>query len=312
MHPGIIPIFQPASAQVGEIAHLFTMVLVICGGILAIVTGLVIYCAIFFRRKEGAAEPRQIFGQKKLEIVWTAVPVCILIVFFILTVKAVSFSDPPADQKPDLIVIGHQWWWEVRYPNLGITTANEVHIPAGKKLLVLLKSADVIHDFWVPQLAHKMDMVPGHPNHIWLEADTPGTYQGSCGEFCGAQHAWMRFVVIADTEAQFADWTKQQLEPSPNPSGAAALHGEQTFNQMVCASCHSLSGVSTNKYAAPDLSHLADRQTLGAGVLENTPENLALWLKNPAAIKPGCRMPNLKLTGAQVTNLVDFLEPRHD
>jgi len=217
-------------------------------------------------------------------------------------------SDPAPDRKPDLLVISHQWWWEARYPQTGVVTANEIHIPVGVTWLLTLESADVIHDFWVPRLGPKMDVVPGHPNHLWLEADKPGIYLGTCSEFCGAQHAQMHFLVFAQTAAEFEVWQKQQEKPVAHLLSESSKKGSKLFQQLTCINCHTINGTNAKGQAAPDLTHFASRQTLGAVILPNTPENLALWLKNPQAVKPAILMPNLKLTDAQVGNLTDYLE----
>jgi cytochrome c oxidase subunit 2 len=171
-----------------------------------------------------------------------------------------------------------------------------------------LESADVIHDFWVPELARKIDMVPGHPNQIWLEADQPGTYRGECAEFCGAEHARMRFLVIAESPAQFAAWQDEEKNSAAVPVTDSARQGLKVFTEMTCVNCHSIRGASTVASAAPDLTHLAGRETIAADALANTQTNLFRWLQNPQAVKPGCFMPTLKLTGAQMNNLVNYLE----
>ena len=309
MQFGFGPIFRPMSPQAGAITGLFSVVLVICAIILAIVCGLVGYCVWRGRAKPDAPDPGQIFGHRKLEITWTAIPFAIVVFIFGLTARVMSSSDPPKNREPDLIVTARQWWWDACYPAEGVRAANEIHIPTGKPLLVRLESADVIHDFWVPQLSRKIHAVPGHPNEIWLEADQAGTYQGACAEFCGTQHAWMRFLVIAESPAEFESWTRQQLQPvAENDDGGAAVRARKILQQFACMNCHAISGLSTNGSAGPDLTHLAGRQTLGAGVLGNTTDNLALWLKNPQAIKPGCLMPDFKLTGRQAHDLAEFFE----
>jgi cytochrome c oxidase subunit II len=301
-----ITVFDPASPQGRAISHLFLAVLIICGVILAIVTGLVAYSLIRSRARPGAGEPRQVFGSRRLEILWTVVPFLVLVWIFVLTVRAMRDSDPSASGPPDLVVIGHQWWWEVRYVEPAVITANEIHIPVGKRLSVELASADVIHDFWAPQLARKMDMIPGWTNHIWLQADRPGTYLGACAEYCGAEHAWMRFLVIAHPPAEFAAWAAHQARPARAPAIGPEERGRQLFLQKTCVNCHTIQGVSAITNVAPDLTHLASRRALGAGVLQNTPANLARWLKNPQAIKPGCKMPNLNLVETEVDNLVSY------
>jgi cytochrome c oxidase subunit 2 len=302
------PIFNTASSQTAAIADLFKLVLIICAVILLVVASMVGVSLIRFRERVGAAEPRPFFGNRKLEIIWTVGPMLIVICLFALTARAMRQADPPANQPPDLIVIGHQWWWEIRYPQNGVTTANEIHIPTGKKFLVRLESADVIHDFWVPALARKMQLIPGQTNHIWLADDAPGNYSGECVEYCGVQHAWMRFFVIAESSADFAAWLQNQENSAASPATDSAQNGLKLFQTLTCINCHSIRGVSVAANAAPDLTHLADRTILGAGVLSNTETNLFRWLKNPQDFKPGCFMPNLKLTDAQAGTLTSYLE----
>jgi cytochrome c oxidase subunit 2 len=308
MSTSFSPIFDNASSQAAAISGLFKVVLVICGVILAIVTSMVGVSLIRFRQRTGEGEPRPYFGNRKLEIIWTVGPALIIIWLFVLTARGMRQSDPPANRQPDLIVIGHQWWWEVRYPQTGVVTANEIHIPVGRKWLVRLESADVIHDFWVPALARKMQMIPGQTNHIWLEANAPGTYDGTCAEYCGAGHSWMRFSVIAELPAEFDTWLRGQENAAAMPTTDSAQTGLKIFQTMTCINCHSIRGVFVAANAAPDLTHLADRTILGAGVLSDTKTNLFRWLKNPQDFKPGCFMPNLKLTDAQAGALVSFLE----
>jgi cytochrome c oxidase subunit 2 len=180
-------------------------------------------------------------------------------------------------------------------------------MPAGAKWLVQLDSADVIHDFWVPQLAPKMDVVPGHTNFMWLEASKAGKYDGTCAEYCGCQHAWMRFSVIAESQQNFDAWMAGQSKPATAPRTELAQQGLNTFRDMSCINCHSISGASTAAHPAPDLTHFADRDMMGGGILSTTDANLHAWLKDPQAIKPGCLMPNLKLTDDQLDGLVSYL-----
>jgi cytochrome c oxidase subunit 2 len=308
MRASFSQIFDPASSQAAAISDLFKVVLIICAVILLIVASMIGISLIRFRHHPGTVEPRPFFGNRKLEIIWTVGPTLIVICLFALTARGMRQADPPATQPPDLIVIGHQWWWEIRYPPSDVTTANEIHIPVGRKLLVRLESADVIHDFWVPALARKMQLIPGQTNHIWLADDAPGNYSGECVEYCGAQHAWMRFSVIAESPADFAAWLHNQENSAASPATDSAQNGLKLFQTLTCINCHSLRGVSVAANAAPDLTHLADRKILGAGILSNTETNLFRWLKNPQAIKTGCFMPNLKLTDAQVGSLTSYLE----
>ncbi len=183
---GGISTFNPSSPQAQSISNLFVWNLVIAGIIFALILGLVIYIAIRYRGRPGVGEPPQVFGHSRLEITWTISPAVVLLVMFGFMIASMRTADPPVgDQPPDLVVTGWQWWWQVQYPASSVVTANEIHIPVGKRLLVRIEGGDVIHDFWVPQLGPKRDMVPGHPNHLWLEADAPGTYLGACAEYCG-------------------------------------------------------------------------------------------------------------------------------
>ncbi len=302
-------VLSPASPEAHAISHLFVYMLVIAALILAVVAGLVVYIIIRFRGRPGDAEPRQISGNRTLEIVWTAIPLAIVTSLVVFTIYTMRVVDPGAGQrKPDLVIIAHQWWWEVHYPHSGVVTANEVHMPVGRHWLVRVESADVIHDFWVPRLGRKIDAIPGHPNHIWLQVDAPDTYLGSCAEYCGAGHAWMRIRVIAQTPEAFAAWEKQQLATPPPPTAEEAVAGEKLFLDRTCANCHTIAGTAAKGAIGPDLTHLADRETLAAGALTNTPDNLATWLRNPDAVKPGANMPNLDLSAGQIKELVAYLE----
>jgi cytochrome c oxidase subunit 2 len=292
----------PASPQAAAISNLFVGTLIFLGAILALVAFLVIYAVIRYRDRPGAPEPPQIFGWRKLEIAWTVVPVLSLAVLAGFMVRTMAVGDPPtSDAKPDLRIVAHQWWWEIYYLKSGVVTANEVHIPVGKRLLVDFRSADVIHDFWVPELGRKIDIVPGHPNRLWIEADRGGTYLGVCAEFCGNEHAWMRILAIADSPEEFAAWIKQQAGSPPKPVTADEQLGAKIYRENICTNCHLRS-------VGPDLTHIASRRTLAAGALENTPENLAAWLRDPDGFKPGSNMPNFKLSDGEVRALVAYLE----
>lgn len=276
---------------------------------LVVVTG-VLWTVVRYRsRVLGASEPRQIFGSPNLEILWTVVPLLIVTGLFIVTVRAMVFIDAPQDstQPPDLVITGHQWWWEARYPG-GVVAVGDVHIPASRRLRARIESADVIHDFWAPELARKMDAVPGRWSYLWLEADTPGAYSGTCSEFCGAQHAWMRFRVIAEPEPDFNAWLTRQAQPSPEPTGVA-VEGARLFQSKKCADCHSVSAtVATPGAKGPNLAHLATREFLGGGIARNTPDALSLWLTNPQAAKPGNRMPDTPLSANERAALLAYLE----
>jgi cytochrome c oxidase subunit 2 len=303
--------FTPASTLAQPIAHLFVVVGMVMIAILLLVTALVLYASFRYRYRPGAREPHQEFGRRGLEIAWTVAPLILLVYIFTITVHAMHRADPEVSQNrlPDMLIVGHQWWWEARYLDSHVLAANEIHIPTGKLFLVRLESADVIHDWWVPQLGRKMDAVPGHPNLFWLEADAPGTYLGTCAEYCGAEHAWMRIRVIAEPQVAFEGWTAQQLAiPSTAAMSADAKDGEKLFQKLTCSNCHSVSGFTQDTGVGPNLTHIAGRETLAAGVRTNTPENLAKWLANPQAVKPESHMPNFQLTNEQVRYLTAYLE----
>jgi cytochrome c oxidase subunit 2 len=285
------------------------IVTVIGAVVLLIVAGMIVVFGLRYRGRPGAADPPPTFGNRRLEAVWFAVPLGIVLVLFGLSVSVARDVEPStAGRDPDLILIGHQWWWEVVYPQTGAITANEIHIPVGTRLLMQLESIDVIHDFWVPEIGPKRDAIPGHPNRLWIAADRPGTFLGACAEFCGTQHAWMRLRVIAQPQAEFDAWLRGQALPLARPATAEGARGQQLFASRTCASCHAVEGTARAAAVGPNLAHLAQRETLGAGVIPNTHENLTRWLKDPQAIKPGSLMPDLNLTDAEVTALVAYLE----
>ena len=276
--------------------------------IFVIVTGAITFSIFRFRARAGEPDPRQILGNHKVEIAWTIVPFLIVIFLFVITLSAMNRADPPPAPAPDLVITGHQFWWQVDYPRSGVTTANEIHIPTGKPLSVRLESADVLHEFWVPKLTRKESNVPGQPNHIWLQADKAGNYIGQCSEFCGTQHAWMRILVVADEPAQFETWQRAQLQPAHAPVNDAAAKGRAVFQTTSCINCHAINGVpGANLRVAPDLTHVGSRKQLASGMIDNTPANMRLWLKSPQHIKPGALMPDFTLTDEQLDQLATYL-----
>ena len=303
--------FTTVSPQAHAITQLMVILFAICAGIFVLVAWLVAHAAIRFRHRAGASEPLQVIGSTRVETLWTAGPLLLLVVIFALTVAAARAADPstPPSGVPDVLIIGHQWWWEIRYPSQRIVTANELHLPTGARQLLELRSADVIHDFWVPQLGRKMDMVPGHPTRLWVEADEPGTFLGACAEFCGAEHAWMRLRVVADSPDGFARWVAAERAPAQAAGGGAASDaGAREFEQLTCSNCHAIEGTSFTARIGPDLTHLSHRAKLAGELLDNTPVNLANWIAHPDTLKPGSHMPNLHLSPTQVDSLVEYLE----
>jgi cytochrome c oxidase subunit II len=236
-----------------------------------------------------------------------ALPVVVLVplaVFMLVTADRVA---PSGDTELEIRVIGHQYWWEIEYPG-GVTTANELHIPARTPVRILLETDDVIHSFWIPELGGKTDMIPGEQTESILEADEPGRYLGQCAEFCGIQHARMRMVVIAQGPAEFDAWLEEQAAPAAEPAGEAARRGRATFTEVGCASCHTVRGTSADGELGPDLTHVAGRSTLAAVTLPNTRGNLGGWIADPQSTKPGALMPPAPVTGPELLDLIAYLE----
>jgi cytochrome c oxidase subunit 2 len=282
------------------------LILVLVGALLAL--GLFRYST---RADAARGTPPASHERIELEVAWTVGPALVLLAIAIPTVRVTFRTEakaPPAHVLR-VDVTAHQWWWEVRYPRLGVVTANEIHLPAGQPVRLKLRSADVIHSFWVPQLGGKRDVVPGHANTIVLVPRVPGVYLGQCAEFCGLSHANMRFRVFVDRPEEFARWKEHETATAVT-SGAPddpIVAGERLFASSPCVTCHTVTGVSAG-LRAPDLTHFGSRTTFAGGTLANTPENLAAWLRHPAALKPGAQMPDLGLPPEQVGQLVAYLE----
>lgn len=304
---------DPISPLAQASVDLFNLSLAISTVIVLFVAGLVIYMIPRFRSR-GPGEPRQDFGNRRLEIAWTIVPVALLAIVLSLTLPVMGQQEVETSKaggpslQPDVVVTGRQWWWEVRYPASGVAAANEIHLPVGKRVLVQLVGGDVIHDLWIPQLGPKMDAVPGQPNWLWLQAQQPGTYQGVCAEYCGTEHAWMLVRAIAMAPAEYNAWLTANTQPAAAPSGGNAAHGAQLFAQRTCISCHAIAGTAAQALAGPNLTHVASRQIIGAGVLDNNPENMARWLRNPQEVKPGNHMPSVRLSEDEVRDLTAYME----
>ncbi|HUY28129.1 MAG TPA: cytochrome c oxidase subunit II [Candidatus Binataceae bacterium] len=268
---------------------------------------------VFSTRVGEAAAPWSAASDLKLEVAWTLGPALILLMISIPTVRTIFRSQPnlPPNGSLEIEVVAHQWWWEFQYPGKDhIITANELHIPTGVPIRLSLKSADIIHSFWVPQLGGKRDVVPGQINELTFEATVPGMYPGQCAEFCGESHANMRFRVFVDSPRQFAEWEKAQ---SAAPIAAAlikdpaAAAGAQAFSNSPCTACHRIDGVSKGTIG-PDLTHFGSRATMASGIESNTPAHVAQWIINPGHVKPGAQMPAFGLGGKQLDDLVAYLE----
>lgn len=234
-------------------------------------------------------------------------PLVLITIVFALTLVAMRAIPDEAPDGLAIEVTGHQWWYEVRYPDAGVVTANEVHIPAGEPVELRLTSADVIHSFWVPALAGKIDLLPDGVNTLVLQADQPGTYLGDCAEFCGLQHTLMQIRVIAHDEEGFERWVDEQAEPAAPPQGEVAQRGEELF-MANCAECHTVAGTPASGREGPDLTHLGSRQTLATGALENTSMSLREWVSDPHTVKEGVDMPATELDGDELEALLAYLE----
>ena len=315
--------FDPVSPPAEAIRNLAVLVLAITAFIFVVVEGILIYSIIRFRRRAaaGTEEPPQVYGSKPIEVAWTAAPA--LVVFVLVLVSARTLWEvnvpPPSPREGDdtlfVTVVGSQWWWEFTYDRyngreLGFTTANELHIPAGEKgvprpVYLTLKSADVCHSFGVPRLGGKTDLIPGRTNSMWFQTDKPGLYLGQCAEYCGTQHANMLLRVVVESPSDFEAWLANERKPAVEQPDVRA--GRSAFLGQSCVNCHRVRGTPARGSYAPDLTHLMSRKTLASGMFENTPEILRRWLADPQRIKPGCLMPAFGLGDRERDDIVRYL-----
>ena len=307
-------IFAPVSTPAFAIRELAMFVLGITGVIFVVVAGLGVYVLVRFRRRRGddRTEPPQVYGSRQIELAWTVVPLLIVAVLFLVTARYIYGVEGHRSREGalEVTVIGHQWWWEIRYPTLGIVTANELHVPVSDAArptptFLTVQSADVAHSFWIPQLAGKMDAIPNKTNRLWIEPLQPGTYVGQCAEYCGIQHAGMLLTAVVHSQDDFARWAAAQQAPARNDGDVQ--RGRTLFASLACSSCHTVQGTPANGVFGPDLTHLMSRSTLGAGVMPNSPENLRRWLDNPTALKQGALMPAMKLSPEELNDLTAYL-----
>jgi cytochrome c oxidase subunit II len=345
-------ILDPQGTVANSEAGLFWFILIVATIVFVLVESILIYSVFRFRARPDSPEPRQIHGNTKLEIWWTIVPSLILFLVLGVTVRTLFMIQEPADtgNTTYVNVYGHQWWWEFRYydnandasanvttmhanptddsPQPLLVTADQLVVPLGTTVHLNLISDNVIHSFWIPQLTGKTDVIPGHANHMWFEASALGTYQGACAEFCGDQHAHMRFeVTVKPTSGtnSYQNWLTAQQTPAAEPApDSLAAQGKTLFftgvfaNNNACIFCHSVYGANYNNIPAkgivgPNLTHFGSRDLIAGGVLQNCPgqqdcPTLAQWLTNPQSVKPGNDMPDLGLTPDQVKALVAYLE----
>lgn len=278
-------------------------------GVFVVVEGILVYTIFRFRARPDSPRPKEVHGHTVLEIGWTLAPALILVAIAIPTIQTIFVVDRPTDDPNALVIeaIGRQWWWEFRYPELGIVTANEAHIPVGRTIDLRLRSGDVLHSFWVPKLGGKRDLIPGRENHLWFTADSTGVYWGQCAEYCGTAHAWMGMRMIADTPADFDAWVAAESADAVALTQPAERAGQGVFMSNACVSCHAIRGTQAAGVFGPDLTHFGSRLTLGAGMLENTEANLIRWLDSTQHVKPGSLMPEVQLTDQQVAQLTAYL-----
>jgi len=297
----------PGSDFAHAILHIYAIVTwatVIIGLIVFVVLG---YILMRFRARPNAPLPTQIRGQTLMEISWTIMPALVLLVIAIPTIQVIfrtqTMGAPPGALR--VTVRGWQWWWEFRFPDLDVVTANELHLPLGRTVVLDLEGPDVIHSFWVPHLGGKRDVVPGRHNRLVLTPDTPGLHWGQCAEFCGASHANMGMRVIVQPVAEFDAWAAAQKAAPPEPAGLAA-DGKAIFAKSACVGCHTIDGVSAG-VLGPNLTHFGSRTTLAAGMWPSTPDNVAAWVRDPQRLKPGAKMPELGLTEEQARAVAAYL-----
>jgi cytochrome c oxidase subunit II len=308
-------IFDPRSTPAESIRHLSYFVLAITGLIFLVVFILLTYAVVRFRTRvtDAGREPAQVYGSTQIELAWTIIPVLIVFVLFLATARvihAIEDARKPATAV-EVTAIGHQFWWEFRYPALGIVTANELHVPVSDPAhptptFLKLLSADTDHSFWVPQLAGKTDLIPNRVNKTWIDPHETGIYLGQCAQYCGTQHAKMLLRVSVDKPEEFAAWVQAQKQPAKQDEKEIA--GRRVFETTACINCHAVGGTNATGRFGPDLTHLMSRSTIAAGATENTNENLRLWIQNPDAIKPGSLMPAMKLSDTDLDALVHYLE----
>jgi cytochrome c oxidase subunit 2 len=315
-------IFDPAGTPAHSAFGLSMLVLSVTLGIFLVVASLLLYAVIRFRQRptDSEREPPQIYGSNQIELSWTVIPILIVVMLFLSTTRVIletEASPKPADAL-DVTVIGHQFWWEYRYPKLGVVTANELHVPVSDPAkptptYLSMSSADTDHSFWVPRLAGKMDLIPNRLNTMWIDPQAPGLYLGQCAQYCGTQHAKMLLRVYAQSPQDFAAWVKQQQRPVNQDlsENTAAAEGQTVFLHNACINCHTVAGTIATGRFGPDLTHLASRDTIASGPVQNTPENLRQWIADPNSMKPGVLMPSMHLNDHDLDVITAYLTTLH-
>jgi cytochrome c oxidase subunit 2 len=290
---------------------LFTDIFWWAAAVFVVVEALLLFAVIRFRHRAGRPAPKPMHGHTLMEIAWTLAPAAILVFVAVPTVRTIfaTAGEAPADALK-VNVIGHQWWWEFRYPELGLVTANELHVPLGRTVQASITSADVIHSFWIPPLGGKRDAIPGHETRIAFRPDAVGEYSGQCAEFCGASHANMRLLVVVDSDSAFGRWATVQLAPPAAPApGTPAERGKTVFARSACIGCHTIQGISSG-VIGPNLTHVGGRTTIASGLFPADSAHLARWIADAPSLKPGVLMTRMQppLTDADIAALVAYLQ----
>jgi cytochrome c oxidase subunit 2 len=310
-------ILDPGSDNAAETANLFWFVFWVATGVFVLVEAMLIATVFRFRNRP-SSEAVQTHGNTKLEIMWTAIPAVILVVLLGSTLRSMAvIRAPVTEESVKVVVVGHQWWWEFQYPELGFVTANQMIVPVGQPVEIELRSVDVQHGFWAPQLFGKMDAVPGHTNRMHFTVTEAGEYGAQCTQMCGEQHAQMRFQIIGVSSADFQTWAAGQQQPAPAPVDEAAVRGQKIFFDHACIACHTINGTAAAGRVGPNLTHLASRDFIAGGILALTDDNLKAWVHNAPSIKSGTQMidfsvvdlerPNSYLDEQELSDLVAYL-----
>jgi cytochrome c oxidase subunit 2 len=290
-------------------------VLAVAAVIFVIVFSLLAYAVMKFRNRgdDDGSEPPQVYGSNQVELAWTVIPVLIVVTLFMATARVIAGIQnvSRSDTAVDVVAIGHQFWWEYRYPALKVVTANELHVPVSDRdhptpTFIKLLSADTNHSFWVPRLAGKTDLIPNRINSTWIDPHEAGLYLGQCAQYCGTQHAKMLLRVYVQTRDEFDHWVREQVQPAHITDAVTA--GRKIFETTGCINCHTVAGTVADGRFGPDLTHVMSRDTIASGAAPNTPANLRLWIQNPGVLKPGCKMPAMGLSDQEVNAVAGYLE----
>jgi cytochrome c oxidase subunit 2 len=310
--------FEPVSTPARLILETSHFVLGLTFAIFLFVAGLLVWLIVRYRQRasDDNSEPIQIYGSNQIEISWTVIPILLVFMLFLTTARVILGTEhvPKPSDALDVVVVGHQFWWEYRYPSLGIVTANELHVPVSdpahpRPIYLHLASADVTHEFAVPRLAGKMDVIPNRVNVMWIDPDVTGLYLGQCAQYCGVQHAKMLLRVYVDSPADFATWAEKQKAPSALSASLTPeqLEGKSVFEHNACMNCHTVAGTGAKGLFGPDLTHVASRDTLASGAFANNPRNLKQWIDQPDSLKPGALMPAMHLNDKDLDAVTAYM-----